>query len=85
MNLSYKEKSLLIAGLSELSVTKDWKSSIHLMDLRETLNDTDIDELVEKLVLEAHKDLDQGKCESLTWRHHATDTRGLSPNDIRRI
>lgn len=83
MNLSYKEKSLLIAGLSELAVTKDWKSSIHLMDLRETLKDSDIGALVEKLALEAHKDLDLGIDKTLTGRHHATDSRGLSPHDIR--
>ena len=83
MNLSYKEKSLLIAGLSELAVTKDWKSNIHLMDLRETLKDSDIGELAEKLALEAHRDLDNGTDKTLTKRHHSIDTRGLSPYDIR--
>ena len=70
MQLNYKEKSLVLAALEALSLDKHWKSSIHLMDLREGLKDQDLSELSEKVAGACHKDLDELKDNSIPWRHY---------------
>lgn len=80
MNLNYKEKSIILAGLCKLSNDKDWKFNLNLVDLRETLTGKDLNELIKKVADACHTDLDEGIDETLTDRHREVDTRGLSPH-----
>lgn len=69
MDLNYKEKSLILAGLDELFRTKDWRLHIHLVDLQETIRRQDLEDLMVKLAEGAHNDLDELKDPSIPWRH----------------
>lgn len=71
MQLNYKEKSLILAALEEMNRIKNWKSNIMLMDLRETLEDKDIHDLMDKVAGACHDDLDQATDPSIPWRHFA--------------
>lgn len=79
MNLNYKEKSLILAGLSELNRLRGWKLSLNLVDLQETLQDKDLEDLIEKVAGACHKDLDELKDPTIPQKHKEVDTRGLSP------
>ncbi len=80
MNLNYKEKSIILAALVESQNDRSWKTSPFLMDLRESLTSKDLENLIDKVAGACHTDLDQGTDETLTDRHRAVDTRGLSPH-----
>ena len=52
MQLNYKEKSLVLAGLQSLMRDKNWKSDINLMDLRETLSDQEAKDHITEAIKE---------------------------------
>jgi hypothetical protein len=82
MNLNYKEKSIILAALSNFQRDKFWKSDINLIDLREGLTDRDLIKLTEKVAGACHRDLDELKDPTIPAKHHENDTRGLSPFNL---
>lgn len=80
MELNYKEKSIILAALLAYQERKNWRLDLLLVDLRETLTSKDLEFLIDKIAGACHTDLDNGIDESLTDRHRAVDTKGLSPH-----
>lgn len=69
MNLNYREKSLILAGLDVLFQDKQWKYNIHLVDLQETIRRQDLEDLMVKVAGACHKGLDELKDSSIPPKH----------------